>query len=100
MQVIFYTLLIYPLESIIEIIYLIAFKILQENAGGAIIVISLCVNLFTLPIYSLAEKRQNKERALQKKLKAKVDDIKAVFTGDECYMILSTYYRQDNYHPR
>ena len=62
MQVIFYTLLIYPLESIIEIIYLIAFKILQENAGGAIIVISLCVNLFTLPIYSLAEKRQNKER--------------------------------------
>lgn len=99
MQVIFYTLLIYPLESIIEIIYLIAFKILQENAGGAIIVISLCVNLFTLPIYSLAEKRQNKERALQKKLKAKVDDIKAVFTGDECYMILSTYYRQNNYHP-
>ncbi|WP_255804214.1 hypothetical protein [Treponema denticola] len=41
----------------------------------------------------------NKERELQKKLKHKIDDIKAVFSDDERYMILSTYYRQNNYHP-
>ena len=31
--------------------------------------------------------------------KNKIKDIKAVFKGDERYMILSAYYRQNNYHP-
>lgn len=32
-------------------------------------------------------------------MKQKIQDIKAVFHGDERYMMLSTYYRQNNYHP-
>jgi hypothetical protein len=32
-------------------------------------------------------------------MKPTVDKIKAVFKGDEQYMILSTYYRQNHYHP-
>ncbi|MDR0575302.1 MAG: YidC/Oxa1 family membrane protein insertase, partial [Tannerella sp.] len=35
----------------------------------------------------------------QKRLKPKLDKIKAVFKGDEQYLILSTYYRQNHYHP-
>ncbi|MGP1593867.1 MAG: membrane protein insertase YidC [Treponema sp.] len=99
MSIILYTLIIYPLESIIELVFLTAFKILHENTGAAIVVVSLFVNIVTLPIYAAAEAWQNKERLIQKKLQPKIDDIKAVFTGDERYMILSTYYRQHNYHP-
>ena len=99
MSIILYTLLIYPLESIIEFIFLVAFKIFNENAGAAVVIVSLFVNVVTLPLYTAAEAWQNKERILQKKLKYKIDDIKAVFSGDERYMILSTYYRQNNYHP-
>lgn len=99
MQIVLYTLFIYPLESIIEFIFLVAFKIFNENTGGAIVIVSLFVNIVTLPLYTAAESWQNKERELQKKLKHKIDDIKAVFSGDERYMILSTYYRQNNYHP-
>ncbi|UTC68193.1 MULTISPECIES: membrane protein insertase YidC [unclassified Treponema] len=99
MMIFLYTLFIYPLESIIELIFLVAFKIFNENVGGAIIIVSLFVNIVTLPIYAAAEEWQNKERLLQKKLKNKIKDIKAVFKGDERYMILSAYYRQNNYHP-
>ena len=99
MAIILYTLFIYPLESIIELIFLVAFKIFNENVGGAILIVSLFVNIVTLPIYAAAEQWQNKERLLQKRLKNKIKDIKAVFKGDERYMILSAYYRQNNYHP-
>ena len=99
MQIILYTLLIYPIESIIELVFLVAFKIFNENVGGAIVVVSLFINIATSPIYAAADVWQKKEKALQKKLRHKIDDIKAVFSGDERYMILSTYYRQNNYHP-
>ena len=80
MQIVLYTLFIYPLESIIEFIFLVAFKIFNENTGGAIVIVSLFVNIVTLPLYTAAESWQNKERELQKKLKHKIDDIKAVFS--------------------
>lgn len=99
MSTILYTLIIYPLESIIELIYLITYKLLNENPGSAVVAVSFFVNILTLPIYNMAENHQIKERLLQKKLKPKVKDIKAVFKGDERYMILSAYYRQNNYHP-
>lgn len=57
------------------------------------------MNLLCLPLYNRAEKAQENERAIQKKMKQKIQDIKAVFHGDERYMMLSTYYRQNNYHP-
>jgi YidC/Oxa1 family membrane protein insertase len=47
----------------------------------------------------VAEKWQQIERDAVKRLKPKVDRIKAVFYGDEQYMILSAFYRQNNYHP-
>jgi YidC/Oxa1 family membrane protein insertase len=47
----------------------------------------------------VAENWQEVERNIQKKLASKIAKIKAVFSGDERYMILSTYYRQNHYHP-
>ena len=62
---------------------------------GMSVAVSICI----LPLYFIAEKYQQKERNFQKLHKLKTDKIKAIFKGDEQYMILSTYYRQNHYHP-
>lgn len=94
-----FTIFIYPVYMFVEFMFFIADMISRGNAGLSIIILSLAVNIICLPIYLVAEKWQEKERAVQEKLKAKIKDIKAVFSGDERYMMLSTYYRQNNYHP-
>ena len=75
-----------------------AFKV-YENYGFAIIVVSLSITFLCLPLYIVAEKWQNIERNTIRRLKPRIDSIKAVFKGDEQYMILSAFYRQNNYHP-
>ncbi|UTY30806.1 YidC/Oxa1 family membrane protein insertase [Treponema putidum] len=94
-----YTIFIYPVYMFVEFILFIANNITQDHIGLSIIILSLGINFITLPIYNVAEKWQEMERIIQKKMKSKVKDIKAVFKGDEQYMILSAYYRQNNYHP-
>jgi hypothetical protein len=61
--------------------------------------VSVAVTFLCLPLYIIAEKWQNIERETFRRLKPKIDKIKAVFKGNEQYMILSAYYRQNNYHP-
>jgi len=93
-----YTLIIFPIESVLSLFYGIFLKMFEIH-GIAIILLSVIVNIMLLPLYNVAEKWQQKERDLQKGLKAKLDDIKAVFKGAERHMIIRTYYRQNNYHP-
>lgn len=94
----FYTLFIFPIETVISILYWIYLKMFEIH-GIAIILLSISVNLISLPLYDIAEKLQQKERDIQTRLKPKLDDIKAVFRGAERHMIIRTYYRQNNYHP-
>ncbi len=93
-----YQIIIYPIELIIELTYALLKRVVV-NPGLAIIGVSLAVQILTLPLYAIAEKWQKVERNTQAKLKPKIDKIKAVFKGDEQYMILSTYYKQNSYHP-
>lgn len=93
-----YNLIIYPLESLVEFFYVVFFKGLN-NSGLAIIGVSLMINILALPIYSKADKLQARERDKKAQLKPGVDRIKKYFKGDEQYMLLSTYYRQNQYHP-
>ena len=95
---ILYTIILYPLVQLIEISFKIFLK-LFDNSGIAVLGVSLTVTLLCLPLYIVAERWQEIERETQKKLKPGIDRIKAVFKGDEQYMILSTYYRQHHYHP-
>ncbi|MHC6203156.1 YidC/Oxa1 family membrane protein insertase [Breznakiellaceae bacterium SP9] len=96
----FYLLIIFPIVQTIELVYVFASKLLNgDHAGLAILALSLFVSVCTLPLYFMAEKQQQKERAIYKKLKPKIDAIKAVFSGDKRFMILQTYYRQNKYHP-
>ena len=93
-----YQIFIFPIIQIFEFFYQFIFEI-TNNKGIAVIGLSIVVSLVTLPLYMIAESWQEKERLIQKKLKPGIDRIKAVFKGDEQYMILSTFYKQNNYKP-
>ena len=93
-----YNIIIFPLIQIIEISFVIVDRIF-DNCILSIIGVSITVSIITLPLYFIAEKWQNVERNIQAKLNEKVKKIKTVFKGDEQYLILRTYYKQNNYHP-
>ncbi len=93
-----YSIIIYPLYQLVELIYFVGYKVFK-NSGYALFIVSFGVSFLCLPLYIIAEKWQETERQIQVKLKPGIDRIKAAFKGDEQYMILSTYYRQNHYHP-
>jgi YidC/Oxa1 family membrane protein insertase len=93
-----WTIIIYPIVEIIEVVFVLAQKLFQEP-GISIIAVSAAISVMCLPLYTIAEKWRQTERDTQKQLKPKIDRIKTVFSGDEQYMILSACYRQNNYHP-
>ena len=95
---ILYTIIIYPIVQIIEFVFVFAQRLFKET-GLSIVCVSGAVSILCLPLYMVAERWQEVERNIQKKLAPKIAKIKAAFTGDERYMILSTYYRQNHYHP-
>ena len=84
---------------LVEFVFFLANNMTNDNIGISIVLLSFGINILCLPMYNVAEQWQEKERTIQKRMKAKIADIKAVFKGDERYLILSTYYRQNNYHP-
>ncbi|AEF83629.1 inner membrane protein [Treponema primitia ZAS-2] len=95
---ILYTIIIFPIIQLIELCYLFVYRIF-DNHGISLLGVSLTVSICTLPLYLIAEKHQHAESEIQKRMKPKIDKIKKVFKGDERFMVLSTYYRQNHYHP-
>ena len=93
-----YTFVIYPLTQLMELAFSFGNKIF-DNTGIAILCVSFAVSLFTLPLYVVAEGWQQVERDVQKKMKPWISHIKRTFKSDEQYMMLSTYYRLNRYHP-
>ena len=96
---IFYNIIIYPIELLIEVSYSFFSTVVRYNSIFPIFGISVLVTICCLPLYAKAELIQNNERLLQKKFKNKIASIKKNFSGNEKYMILSMYYRENNYHP-
>ena len=95
---ILYTIIIYPIIQILEFSFLLSQKLFKES-GISVIFISFTISILCLPLYAVAEKWQQLERNSIRNLKPKIEKVKKVFKGDERYMILSTYYRQNHYHP-
>jgi len=95
---IFYTIIINPIVQIIEFVYVFFFKVFK-NAAFSVFGVGLTVSFLSLPLYIMAERWQIIERDTIKRLKPAVKKIKSVFSGDEQFMILSTFYRQNHYHP-
>lgn len=93
-----FQLLIGPLEIIYQVVFYCA-RLVTSSTGLSIIGLSLIVNLLLLPLYRQADAIQDEERAKQKQLAAWVKHIKTTFSGNERFMMLQTYYRQNNYRP-
>ena len=93
-----YQLLLGPLELVFDVIYSLAYQI-TEHPGMAIVFLSLAMNFLVLPLYRRADTMQEEERLQSLRMKPGIDQIKKMFKGDERFMILQTYYRQNNYKP-
>ena len=95
-----YNLIITPIETIVGwVFFFFNNKFEMLGPAGSIIGVSLVINFLALPLYNIADSLQEKERKLQKSLEYRVKRIKKGFKGDEQFMMLQTYYRQNNYHP-
>lgn len=95
---ILYDIIVTPLVYIVELSFSILYRVLN-NPGLALIGVSLVVNFLCLPLYRMADLAQEAERDKQKSMEKWVNHIKEHFKGDEQYMMLTTYYRQQNYKP-
>ena len=93
-----FAVIIAPLVNILEFFYVL-FDEISDSRGIAVVGLSFVVTICTLPLYMVAEKWQEEERRKQDLLRPGVKRIKAAFKGDEQYMILTTFYRQNHYHP-
>lgn len=98
MATVLYDFIVTPLVYIVELAFSILYRVLN-NPGLALIGVSLVVNFLCLPLYRMADLAQEAERDKQKSMEKWVNHIKKHFKGDEQYMKLTAYYRQQNYKP-
>lgn len=95
-----YNIIISPIENLLELVFYFSINFLSSfGIIGAIVAVSLVVNFLALPLYNVADDIQENERELQKRLAYRTSRIRQGFKGDERFMMLSTYYRQNGYHP-
>ncbi|QTM02418.1 hypothetical protein GQX62_01805 [Brachyspira hyodysenteriae] len=94
---IFYNIIIYPIEFIIEILFYLFSVEFKSSYGVSLFLLSLCINFLSLPLYNIAESWQAKERAIQDKMKPMIDNIKAVYKGDQRYLLIRTCQRINGY---
>ena len=94
-----FNLFIFPIYGIIEFLYHSVYVLSSHYPLICIFAVSFFVNLICLPMYNRAEFYQKQEREIRKKLEPTVKSINRNFKGDERFMLLSTYYRQNHYHP-
>ena len=93
-----YYIIIYPIELLLDIVFHLA-HVASGNPGIAIIVVSLVVNILLLPLYRRADAIQAEEKKRQDAMSGWVSHIKRTFKGDERIMMLSAYYKEQQYHP-
>ena len=93
-----YLLVIYPPLLVIQIAFELFDKVFK-NPSIAIFGVSGAITIVCLPLYIVAERWQHIEREKQKAMAPMVATIKSVFSGDERFLLLQEFYRQNNYHP-
>lgn len=93
-----YQLILGPLVLLFDVIYSSACTV-TRNLGLSIVFLSLAINLLVLPLYRRADAIQEEERRISMRLQPGVDHIKKTFRGDERFMMLQAYYRQNDYRP-
>jgi len=98
MSSILYYLIIYPIEFIVDLVFTLMHMLLG-NPGLSIVAVSVVINFLILPMYKRSDALQEKERDNQARMAHWTGHIRKTFRGDERFMMLSEYYRQNNYRP-
>lgn len=93
-----YYLTIKPIWLLFEIIFRTVYK-MCANPGLSILSVSIVMNIIVLPMYLKSDALQAEERSKQKSMERWVTHIRKTFKGDERFMMLSEYYRQNDYQP-
>ncbi len=93
-----YNIIIYPIELIVEVVFS-TINGLFRNPGIAIMGVSLIVSVLVLPLYAKADAIQEEERKKQQAMSHWTEHIRKTFKGDERFMMLSVYYRKQDYRP-
>ncbi len=88
-----YRMIIGPIELLLNMFFSFSFG-LTESVWCAILLLSLAVNLFTLPLYAMADKKQQDERAREKRMSPWLIHIRNHFYGDERIMVQQAYMRE------
>ena len=94
---ILYNITIYPIEFIIEIVFYLFNNVFKSGYATSLFFLSWVINFISLPLYNIAESWQAKERAIQEKMKPMIDNIKAVYKGDQRYLLIRTCQRINGY---
>ena len=92
------TFLIGPLKLVFEIIFQLVYEMVLDP-GICIIALSLVMNFLVLPLYRRADAVQEQARDQEAALAPGIAHIKKTFSGNEAFMMLQTYYRQNHYSP-
>ena len=87
-----------PIELVFEFIFSTVFK-LTGNVGVSVISIGIIMNILILPIYVRADKLSLKQNDKKKAIQPYIKKISKAFKGDERFMMLQAYYRENHYHP-
>ncbi len=90
-----FNLIIGPLKMLFELIFALINRF--GSPGISIVALSLCMNLLVLPLYRRADAIQDEEREAEARLAPGVEHIRRTFHGDQRFMTLQTYYRQNHY---
>ena len=102
MSSILYNIFISPIELIVEIVFELMYRLVgarETNEGIAVIGVSIAISLLTLPLYKRADAVQQKQRDIQNSMAHWINHIKKTFKGDERFMMLQAYYRENHYSP-
>ena len=102
MFLILYNIIMQPIELVVEIVFELLFRLVGQrssNQGLAVIGVSVCISLLTLPLYRRADMVQQQERDIQAALAPGIKRIRKAFKGDERFMMLQAYYREHSYSP-
>ncbi len=91
-----YKTLIGPLELFFEVVFSLAYRLIGD-VSLSIVALSLAMNFLVLPLYRRADALQEEERDRALAMKPWTDHIKKAFKGDERFMMLQTYNRQNGY---
>ena len=84
--------ILYPFELLLSKVFLLSYSI-TGHYGYALIIMSVIITALTTPLYMLAERWKNHEKAIKLKMQLQVDSIKENFKGQKQYYLLQTTHR-------